>query len=283
MPCVALDARRSFYFDMEMATTVEDAIKILKERKTHVYIATPCYSCVMTAKYATSLMRLQALFLQSGMELSIDFMGNESLIPRGRNVYCGRFLRGKATHLLFIDSDIGFDPLTIVRMLLHDKDVVAGIYPKKNINWDLVKRKLDEKSDEPIESMGLDFNINLTGAQLTSDQIENGFARVLDVPTGMMLISRDALQRVCDQYRDELLCINDIPGSRDIVPEYVAVFDCMRCPASKRYLSEDFAFCRRAQAIDVEIWADLASPLSHTGFMTFDGDISTRFVSTYVG
>ena len=228
-------------------------------------------------------MRLQALCLQYGLELSIDLMGNESLIPRGRNVYCGRFLKSKASHLLFIDSDIGFDPMTVIRMVLHDKDVVAGIYPKKNVNWDLVKQKLTNKNEEPIESMGLDFNINLSGTQLTSDQIENGFARVLDVPTGMMLISRDALQRVTDHYRDELLCVNDIPGSREIVPEYVAVFDCMRCASTKRYLSEDFAFCRRAQAIDVEIWADLASPLCHTGHMTFDGSIASRFVSKYIG
>jgi hypothetical protein len=266
-----------------MALSLEDAVKTLKERKTHVYVATPCYSCIMTAKYATSLIRLQAMCLQHGIELSIDLMGNESLIPRGRNIYCGRFLKSNATHLLFIDSDIGFDPLTVVRMLLHDKDVVAGIYPKKNINWDLVKQKIKNESDEPLESMGLDFNINLSGGQLTAADIDNGFARVLDAPTGMMLISREALQRVSDQYRDELLCVNDIPGSRDHVPEYVAVFDCMRCPISKRALSEDFAFCRRAQAIDVEIWADLASPLSHTGSLTFDGHIASRFVSKYVG
>jgi len=260
------------------STSVEDAMKTLKERNTHIYVASPCYSCNMTAKYATSLIRLQALCLQHGLQLSIDLMGNESLIPRGRNIYCGRFLRSSATHLLFIDSDIGFDPLLVVRMLLHDKDVVAGIYPKKNVNFDLVKQKLASGLDEPLESMGLDFNINLTGAQLTPDDIENGFAKVLDAPTGMMLISKNALQRVSDHYREELLCVNDIPGSRETVPDYVAVFDCMRCPLTKRYLSEDFAFCRRAQAIDIEIWADLASPLTHTGFMTFDGNLTNRFV-----
>ena len=267
-----------------MATSLEDAMKTLKERNVHIYVASPCYSGILTARYATSLLRLHALCLQYGLQLIIDFMGNESLIPRGRNVFCGRFLKiDDATHLLFIDSDIGFDPLTVVRMLLHDKDVVTGVYPKKNINWDLVKQKLSDGTEEPIEGMGLDFNINLVGSQLSSGDIENGFARVLDAPTGMMLISRDVLQRVSDHYRDELLCVNDISGSRELVPEYVAVFDCMRCPVSKRALSEDFAFCRRAQAIDIEIWADLASPLSHTGFMTFEGNIASRFIAKYVG
>lgn len=263
--------------------TTADAVQMLKAKGTHIYVATPCYACSMTARYAASLIRLQALAIQHGLEVSIDLMGNESLIPRGRNIYCGRFLKSTASHLLFIDSDIGFDPLTVIRMLLHDKDVVTAIYPKKHINWDTVKQKLSREDSEPVESMGLDYNINLKSIELTSTDIVNGFARVLDAPTGMMLISRDALQRVSDHYREELLCVNDIQGSREFVPEYVAVFDCMRCPETKRALSEDFAFCRRAQAIGIEIWADLASPLVHTGTMTFDADISSRFVPRYVG
>jgi len=262
--------------------TASEAATILKDRKVHVYVATPCYSCSMTARYAMSLVRLQSVCLQYGLQLSIDLMGNESLIPRGRNIYCGRFLKSTASHLLFIDSDIGFDPLTVIRMLLHDKDVVAGIYPKKNIDWTMVKEKLKRGDDEPIQSMGLDYNVNIIADKITKDDVVNGFARVLDAPTGMMLISRDALQRVTDHYKDDLLCINDIQGSRDIVPEYVAVFDCMRCPQSKRYLSEDYAFCRRAQIVGLEIWADLASPLSHTGSLVYDGDISSRFVAQYV-
>lgn len=262
---------------------VEKVVEALRARKIHVYVATPCYACSMTARYATSLMRLQALCLQYGLELSIDLMGNESLIPRGRNIYCGRFLKSKATHLLFIDSDIAFDPTIVLRMLMHDKDVVAAIYPKKSINWALVKEKLTNGDAEDVRTMGLDYNLNLHLDASQNEEIVNGFVRVMDAPTGMMLISRQTLEKLSEHYKDELLCVNDIQGSKDTVPEYVALFDCMRCPETKRYLSEDFAFCRRAQALGIEIWADLASPLTHTGSMTFDGDIATRFLPTYVG
>ena len=262
--------------------TVADAARGLVDRGVHLYVATPCYSCSMTARYATSLLQLHAFFLRYGINLSVDFMGNESLIPRGRNIFCGRFLKSSATHMLFIDSDIGFDPMTVVRMLLHDKDVVAAIYPKKHVDWKVVQAKVRAGDSEPIESMGLDFNLNIIGNKITTDDIDNGFAKVLDVPTGMMMISRPALERVCEHYKDTLRCINDIQGSREIVPEYVAVFDCMIDPESSRYLSEDFAFCRRAQKAGIEIWADLASPLTHTGTMTFDGNIAARFVPTYI-
>ena len=267
----------------EPVMTIADAAKILTSRGVQIYIATPCYGCSMTARYAASLIRLQALAIRHGIQLTIDHMGNESLIPRARNIYCGRFLKSPSTHLLFIDSDIGFDPSTVIRMLLHDKDVVTAIYPKKGIDWDMVKRKVERGDEEPVESMGLDFNINLLPGKLGPEDIVNGFVRALDAPTGMMLISRDALQRVSDHYREDLLCVNDLPGSRDIVPEYVGVFDCMRCPQSKRALSEDFAFCRRAQELGIEIWADLASPLIHTGIMAYSGNIASRFVAQYVG
>lgn len=257
--------------------------RALSTRTFHLYVATPCYSCQMTAQFAMSLIRLHALFIQHGYTLSIDLMGNESLIPRGRNILCGRFLKSVASHMLFIDSDIGFDPVTVLRMLAHDKDVVAAIYPKKHIDWATVRAKVQAGEEtEAIHSMGLDYNLNITSDKVTPNDIVNGFARVLDVPTGMMLISRVALERVCDAYKDELRCVNDIQGSRDIVPEYVAVFDCMIDPKTMRYLSEDYAFCRRAQAVGIEIWADLASPLTHTGSMIFDGDIASRFVPTYV-
>jgi hypothetical protein len=265
------------------ASQFPNVTEALRDRHFHVYVATPCYSCQMTARFAMSLIRLHALFIQNGYTLSIDLMGNESLIPRGRNVLCGRFLKSAASHLLFIDSDIGFDPATVLRMLVHDKDVVAAIYPKKHIDWATVRAKIQAGEEtEAIHSMGLDYNLNIMSDKVTSADIVNGFARVLDVPTGMMLISRPALERVCDAYKDTLQCINDIPGSRDVVPEYVAVFDCMIDPETRRYLSEDYAFCRRAQTVGIEIWADLASPLTHTGSMIFDGNIASRFVPTYI-
>ena len=46
-----------------------------------------------------------------GFTVSLNLLGNESLITRGRNILVSRCLdESAATHLLFIDADIGFDP-----------------------------------------------------------------------------------------------------------------------------------------------------------------------------
>lgn len=251
--------------------------------KVMLYVATPCYGCMVSIIYMLSLLRLQAECSQRGIECVVDMIGNESLVPRARNILTARFLKSKATHLLFIDADIGFRPDTVFRLLEANKHVATAVYPKKAYDWEMVQAKLATKDDEPVHMMGLDYNINLIDGK---GKIENGFVQVLDAATGFMLIRRDVLVKMNEKYKDTLLCVNDLPGNRDspeFVTEYVALFDCMIDPANKRYLSEDYAFDRRAQETGFEIWADVASPLCHAGTYLFEGDLRQRFSLVFTG
>ena len=58
--------------------------------------------------------------------------------------------------------------------------------------------------------------------------------------------------------------------------DYHACFDCMIDPTTKRYLSEDYAFCRRWQQIGGKIYADLATTLGHVGNLPFSGCLKDR-------
>lgn len=236
-----------------------------------LYLATPCYGCGVTLAFMTSVLNLQAACMEIGTHIQMDFLGNESLVQRARNILVARFLQSKCTHLLFIDADIEFHPSTVMRLLAFDRDVVTAVYPKKLVDWERVEAKVQQRQagsiiggdDEPFDQMGLDFNLNMDTSKPV--RVENGFVNVLDAATGFMLIKRSILERMVDHYRDELHCINDIMGSSQSVKDYVAVFDCMIDPDTRRYLSEDFAFCRRLQLMGGEIWADLLSPLAHVG------------------
>lgn len=277
------DAAPSAGFGSPVAAAASPPAK----RKTRLYVATPCYGCMMTTTYLLSLLELQAECVKRGIECFIDFIGNESLVQRARNVFVGRFLKGTSSHLLFIDADIGFRPDAVFRLLDAGKDIATVVYPKKSYDWDAVATKLADPPAtthrEPVHMLGLDYNINLVGQ---SAQVENGFVRVLDAATGFMLITRETLERMADRYRDELTCVNDLPGNRDdpgYVTEYVAVFDCMIDPETRRYLSEDYSFNRRAQAMGIETWVDLASPLCHVGNYVFEGDLRQRFSMVYAG
>ena len=247
-------------------------------KRTVLYLATPCYACCMTVQYLTSVLALQGACIQRGVELTIDFIGNESLVQRARNVLVARFMQSQATHLLFIDADIGFDAQTVFRLLEQDKDVTTAIYPKKMIDWNMVDSKIKSGTKENLEQAGVDFNINIIGNSVAA---VNGFVPVLDAATGFMLVTRSLLQRMTDHFRAELDCVNDITGTSATVPTYVALFDCMIDPDTRRYLSEDYAFCRRVQQMGGEIWADIASPLVHMGTQVYTGDMRHRFVISY--
>lgn len=253
-------------------------------RKPALYVATPCFGCMMANVFLLSLMQLQAECNRRGIECFVDFIGNESLVQRARNVLTARFLKNERfTHLLFIDADIGFRPDAVFRLLDADKDIATAVYPKKAYDWSTIEAKLKDGSKEPVHMHGLDYNINLVGG---SGRVENGFVKVLDAATGFMMIKRAALERVAEAYKDTLSCVNDLPGNREdpgYVTEYVALFDCMIDPDTRRYLSEDYAFNRRAQAVGIDTWADVATPLCHVGNYVFEGDLRQRFRLVYAG
>lgn len=249
-------------------------VEVPKQRS--IYLATPCYGCQVCNSYAASLIALQALCVRNNVQLQVDFIGNESLVERARNVLVERYLKySDFTHFLFIDADIGFDPKSVFRLLDFDKDVVSAVYPKKSVDWSKVEQKLRDGDPEDIRQMGLDFNINV---KYPENATSNGFVRVLDTATGFLLIKRHVLEKMREAYKDELFAVNDIMGQN--IDNYVAMFACMIDPETKRFLSEDYAFCRRYQQIGGDIWADLATPLSHTGTHMFKGDVRERFAST---
>lgn len=243
--------------------------------KIHLYVATPAYGCTVTSAYASSLIQLQGTCIRRGIECSVDMIGNESLVQRARNVLQARFLKSNATHLLFVDADIAFAPESVFKLLDAKKDVIAGVYAKKNINWEMLQQKIRDGTTEPVRGAGLDYNINVRGESAVVD----GVVEVLDAPTGFMLIARSVIERMWSEYAEPLWCKNDIQGSTN-VDAYCAIFDCMIDPESRRYLSEDFAFCRRWQRMGGTIHADVSFPLAHVGSHTFTGDIRTRLNSS---
>lgn len=247
----------------------EDPVQQPTTPEVRLHLATPCFGGQVNLAFMASLLSLQAQAGRRGYRTYVDFVANESLVERARNVLAARCLESDATHLLFLDADIGFNAETVFRLVEFDKDVVTAVYPKKATNWNLVRDKLRAGKTEPVHQMGLDFNINAT-----TGPVDRGFVEVLDSATGFMLIKRGVLERMSAHFREELQCVNDVEGHD--VKQYVALFACMIDPDTRRFLSEDYSFCRRWQQMGGKIWADLASPLAHIGTHAFGGDLRQR-------
>jgi hypothetical protein len=238
-----------------------------------VFLSTPCYGGLCLEGYAESLIRLQRTCAENGIEIVLDTTENESLVPRARNLSIARFLlENKQDFFMFIDADIHFDPSSVVRLIKSGHDVAVAAYPKKAVMWEQTEDAIKKGDTRDPSRMSSSLVLNF---KFQNTPLVNGFAEVLDGPTGFMLIKRDVIQRMYDHYRPTLACVND-HQNRGTLTDYVAIFDCMIDPESKRYLSEDYAFCRRWQQMGGKIYADCMTTLGHIGNLRFFGSMDER-------
>jgi hypothetical protein len=243
-------------------------------------IATPCFGGQISTVYASSLFALQvALQKLSNVNLKVHLRDGDALITRARANLVTLFLDDpSATHLLFVDADIGFKPEQVFRMIESGADMVAGCYPIKQVNWDKAKRVMQAGHPNPA-SASLDYVLELDNPDEV--KVINGFARVRYAGTGFLMIRRHVLEQMCAHpdyaplqfFREHSL--DALAGS----PNRFALFECLIDPATGTYLSEDFAFCKRWTDIGGEIWVDLESRLDHVGPSVFRGDIASQFTA----
>ena len=263
-----------------MAFEIKVPIEELRKRK--LFLATPMYGGQCAGMFARSVADLSALCVHHGIQLQMYFLFNESLITRARNYCVDEFLRSGADHLMFIDSDIGFNPNDVIALMAmqsedSDYDVLCGPYPKKCISWEKIKQAVDKgiADEDPniLDRFVGDFVFN---PKATSQSIPLGEpAEVLEGGTGFMMIRRS----VFDKYKTEFPHLSYKPdhvrtehfdGSREIM----AYFDCIIDPVSKRYLSEDYMFCYNVQKMGLKVWLCPWMQLQHVGTFIFGGSLA---------
>lgn len=252
---------------------IEIAIEELRKRK--LFVATPMYGGNCTGPYMKACLDLNTTCIKYGVEVQFYFLFNESLITRARNYLADEFLRSSATHLLFIDSDIDFNPMDVLALLALDKDIIGGPYPKKTIAWekihDAVKLNV-VKNPLDLDKFVGDYVFNV--APGTKEISLHEPASVLELGTGFMMVKRDVFPKFQAAY-PELMFKPDhnrtaaFDGSREIC----AFFDTVIDPVTKRYLSEDYMFCQWARKIGIEIFLCPWMQLRHAGTYVFGGSL----------
>jgi len=250
-----------------------------KIRQSKFFIATPCYGGALTEPYFRSVIKLMTFMNGHTIPLAFGTIANESLVTRARNVLLAYFLNSDYTHLMFIDADIEFQVDDILKLWMHDKDVAVGAYPKKGVNWSHIKEAIlldpsQNHSPGQIGALGSDYAINFQFIDKHKKQVgvENGLIKLHDAGTGFMMIKREAILKLVKEY-PEIKYNNDVQmGGVDLKDNFYALFDTMIDPVDKRYLSEDYTFCRRWQKMGGDIWLDPSISLNHYGSFCFQGN-----------
>jgi len=262
---------------------MEIKIDIDALRKRGLFLATPMYGGMCAGMFAKSTADLSALCTQYGIPLQMYFLFNESLITRARNYCCDEFMRSTSEHMLFIDSDIGFNPQDVIAMMAlqaaepEKYEIIGGPYPKKCISWEKIKAAVDrgiaDEDPNVLEKFVGDFVFNPKGGQQSIAISEP--CEVLEIGTGFMMVTKNAMQKFADKYpeylyRPDHVRTEHFDGSREIMMFFQAEVD----PVSKRYLSEDYWFCQKAQAAEIKTWFCPWMKLQHVGTYIFGGSLA---------
>lgn len=239
-----------------------------------LFVATPMYGGMCTGTYTSALMQTPLVFSRNGIKMYYTYMMNESLITRARNSLAHDFLKSDATHLMFIDADIGFNPVDIVEMVKRDVDICCGLYPKKEIHWGRVMQAVQNGvPPEQLKDHTGTFVVNLVKEERTEVKM-NELLEISNGGTGFMLIKRNVFEALLDkvpEYTNDMYLAVDSVKEPKIIKEFFATS--IDPEANNRLLSEDYHFCKLARKNGFKIHAAPWVKLSHTGTYVFSGEL----------
>lgn len=262
---------------------------------TRVWILTPCFGSQCFVGYVGSLIKTIEYFRQMGISICVEFCRNDSLVSRARNNLVGKSMNDPSmTHILFIDNDITWNPVDIMKLLLHDKDVIGGIYPLKKYHWErLVEDPRNPYNSNPVRSMLLKkeqsvlknvvsdeefiqqnllrYNVNYLNEQT---QIENSLCEVKHLPTGFLCIKRGVFEKMFQAFPSTKYVDDVCYLTKEESKFCFSLFDCgveMGVDGDPHYLSEDWMFCSRWSKMGGKMFAECSVKLTHTGMEDFGG------------
>ena len=266
-------------------------VQVQELRKKKIFIATPMYGGNCTGMFSKACIDLATMCANYGVETRFFFIFNESLITRARNYLVDEFLRAEGfTHLMFIDSDIHFDPRDVLSLAVlcdDDKPIIGGPYGKKCIAWEKIRRAVDvgvaDEEPEELAKFTGDFVFNPVLG--TKEMKVNEPVEVLEIGTGFMMVKRD----VFDDWKQAFPQFHYKPdhnrsqffkGDRYIHAYFDTVIDNDaympggESGGSDRYLSEDYMFCQLSRKIGKKIFPCPWMRLGHVGSYVFDGTMA---------
>src|SRR6056300_104787 len=215
-------------------------------RNTRIHICMPCYGGMLTESCFMSYVKFGNTCRQLGIEWTVETMTNESLISRARNTLVAKFLSNpEATHLVFIDADIGWEPWHLLLLLNHDEDVVGGLYPMK--------------------SMPIQWVVN--GVPGSETKEDGNVLEVSKTGTGFMVIKRDVFEKL-KEHPAVVPYNNEIGLPKELDEHMYTFFD--TDVREGRYYSEDWTFCENWRDLGGQVWIDKRVLLKHTGTYTYD-------------
>jgi len=275
---------------MKKSKEFEESVKkFVLKNKPFLSIMTPCFASITYVDYMSCLIKTLDMLKYFNIPTKVEFCKNDSLISRARNNLIAKSMYNTdVTHMLFIDNDIVWDPIEVLKLLLSEKDLIGGIYPLKQYMWDrlknasalstiLEKKKTSQLKDIPdevfLQTNLLNYNVNFLNSTI---QVEKNLTKIKHLATGFMMIRREVIEKMMTAFPSTKYT-DDISFLQPEENKYAyALFDCG--VEDDHYYSEDWMFCHRWSKMGGDICVDVSINLTHIGIENYRGS----FISTTI-
>jgi hypothetical protein len=209
----------------------------------NLFIALATYNSTLTVPCFESLLRGSHILRDAGHAVKIHFHNGNPYIDMARNACVKQFLASDCTDMIFIDADVGYEDDALLKLVKHDKELIAGIYPFKQDK--------------------LDFPVNIYFDPITNNCKEEstGLVTATMVPTGFMRIKRTVFEQMIKHYEMEPCCEG-----------LYHFFDTGVQPGGNKWYGEDYLFCNRWVEMGGKIFIEPDITFKHTGFKHFTGN-----------
>lgn len=235
-----------------------------------LFVPILCYNHTVNSEYMMSMFKLLVDLQKHNITLSIQNIPFESLISRGRNAAVAMFMNDvDATHILFVDCDIEFEPTDILKLILSELPVVCGAYPQKWLDHQKLGRHLVRGDNAPLE-LSTKMSVHLSTSYANSKP-----SKIMEadyVTTGFLLIRKEVIVKMMAHYPQRKYT-NDIDGYASGGTYFYDLFSIAINPQTKRYESEDYGFSRLWKEMGGKLYVITDMTLKHHGWFSYAGNL----------
>lgn len=238
---------------------------------TKVFLATPAYGGMCSVNYTQGVLDTLKVLSFNDYRMAFCTIGNESLITRARNDLVDRFLKTNFGYFLFIDADISFSGIDVLKLIKSGKDVICGLYPKKFVDWDRVN--IAAKQGYPnLENFAASYVVNVGNYYAPDTVIDDPVIEIDHAGTGFMLIKRNVFEQLSPHVKEYRVSTFKNPDGS--LPPKVKEFFALDIVGDDNYLlSEDYFFCSLWKKHGGKVYADISIKLSHVGTYEYTGNL----------
>jgi hypothetical protein len=239
-----------------------------------IAISTPAYGEIFYTPYIESVVRLVRVLEQRKWSSHFTTLSYADIVESRNYLLTRWYDKTNATHLLFVDADMGFDAQLVLDMIALDQPVVGVVSPKRQIDLEKLARLSVDKVPIANALAGAHTFIlqRKPGARSMN---RRGFIEVNACGAGIMLIRRDCIATMLDASPElsDVESVKTSPLAKNL-SRMIRAFDPLFVDGGR--MSEDFSFCHRWRQCGGQVWANTVHEITHIGLHRFKGRYNDR-------